>query len=371
MGAGSSRFVDIASSFCVSRGKYPLPDIDLKLASESGRKTTLVSLEHLNVNVPEWNSENDCFWFKAMGLVPDSRAQGVCDNVQSAGGSLQGLVWANAGLQQIHMPIGEPPPMDSQKPPGVVGLAYADIMGLRAMLRGAGVNFSVVPLKDHMSNLPGVGPVALQCTSPTGVKIYAHGIRADSWLTPRGWLDCEAARKQKLGLPSEKASQCMGMPYIRLQCPAGSSSGLARFYRHVFATESEFRKGSEGEECWVPIGAGQWLVYQEVAGEVPYDGYHIAIYVNCFVTAYRAAKALGLVWNNPRFPNLTYDSEEDAVRHHEFRILKLVDPQSSEVLCEVEHEIRALSHGGFCAKAWLEFARNHARMHGISPTVPP
>jgi len=146
----------------------------------------------------------------------------------------------------------------------------------------------------------------------------------------------------------------MGMPYIRLQCPAGSSPGLARFYRHVFATESEFRKGSEGEECWVPIGAGQWLVYQEVAGEVPYDGYHIAIYVNCFVNAYRAAKALGLVWNNPRFPNLTYDSEEDATRHHEFRILKLVDPQSSEVLCEVEHEIRALSHGGFCAKAWLE-----------------
>ena len=144
------------------------------------------------------------------------------------------------------------------------------------------------------------------------------------------------------------------MPYIRLQCPVGSTEGLARFYKHVFDTQSEFRQGAEGLECWVPIGVGQWLIYQEIAAEVPYDGYHIAIYVNRFVSAYRAARGLGIVWNNPRFPNLTYDSEDDAIRHHEFRILKMVDPESSQVLCEVEHEIRALSHGGFCAKAWLE-----------------
>ena len=354
MGIESSRAVDLAAHFCVGRWKQVLPDLDLRLPTETGRKTTLVSLEHLNVNVPEWNSENETFWFKAMGFAPDSRTQGVCQTVQSSGGSMKGLVWANAGLQQIHMPLGEPPPMEAQKPPGVVGLAYPDILGLRATLRAAGVNFSGVPLKDHMSTLPGVGPAALQCTSPTGVKIYAHGIRAESWLTPRGWLDCEAARKQQLGLPSEEASQCMGMPYIRLQCPLGSTEGLAKLYKRVFNTESEFRRGSEGGECWVPIGVGQWLIYQEIAGDIPYDGYHIAIYVNCFVDAYRAAKELGIVWNNPRFPGLSYNSEHDALRHHEFRILKLLDPDSLQLLCEVEHEVRSLSHTGFCAKSWLE-----------------
>ena len=209
MGADSSKFVDFATQLCLSRGKHALPDLDLQLPNESARTTTLISLEHLNVNVPEWDSANDRFWLKAMGLALDSRAQGVCQTVQSAGGSLKGLVWANAGLQQIHMPLGEPPPMEAQKPPGVVGLAYADIMGLRATLREAGVNFSPVPLKDQMSNLQGVGPVALQCTSPTGVKIYAHGIRSETWLTPRGWMDCTAARDQGLGLPSEEASQCI------------------------------------------------------------------------------------------------------------------------------------------------------------------
>ena len=354
MGAESSRFIDLAANFCLGRGKHALPDLDLKLPIGSGRITTLVSLEHLNVNVPEWDSLNHSFWLKGLGLVLDSRAQSVCDAVQSSGGSMKGLVWANAGLQQIHMPLGEPPPVEAQKPPGVVGLAFGDIMGLRATLRTAQVNFAPVPLKDQMSNVAGIGPAALQCTSPTGVKIYAHGMRVESWLTPRGWYECEAARNEQLGLPSEQASVCMGIPYIRLQCPVASTEGIARFYQQVFDTKSEFRKGAEGTECWVPIGAGQWLIYQEIAGEIPYDGYHIAVYVNRFVDAYRAAQRLKIVWNNSRFPHLTYDSEEDAVRHCEFRILKLVDPETSQVLCEVEHEIRALSHGGFCAKAWLD-----------------
>ena len=65
------------------------------------------------------------------------------------------------------------------------------------------------------------------------------------------------------------------------------------------------------------------------------------------------AKERQLVWNNPRFPNTTYDTEDMAISHTEFRILKLVDPQSGELICELEHEIRAASHPSFCAKQWV------------------
>jgi len=346
--------MELSSQLCIGfgRGRSKPPDLLMDL-SGLGRSTSLVSLEHLNVNVPTWDTENETFWLRALGFALDSRADGICKTVQASGGSLKGLVWANAGLQQIHMPVGEPAPMDSQKPAGIVGLASADIIGLRATLRELSVNFSVVPLKDQNCNLSGVGPAALQVTSPTGVKMYVHGIREQSWLTPRGWLECETAREQGLCLQNTEPSLCMGMPYIRFHCPVGSTAGLARLYMYIFGTQCDCRKGPDGEECWVPIGAGQWLVYQETSAEIPYDGFHIAIYINQFVKAYNAAKSLNIVWNNPRFPNLKYDTETMALQNDEFRILNLVDPETGKVLLELEHEIRALSHTGFCAKAWL------------------
>ena len=61
----------------------------------------------------------------------------------------------------------------------------------------------------------------------------------------------------------------------------------------------------------------------------------------------------GLVWNNPRFPHLTYDRLEDALRHNEFRILDIVDPESGERLYTLEHEVRSLLHPGFSCRHWL------------------
>ena len=83
---------------CLSRDKKVLQDYLLKRAPE--RATSLISLEHLNANVPTWNSELEVFWMKGLGFASDSRAEEVCSRVKAHGGSLEGLVWANAGLQQ-------------------------------------------------------------------------------------------------------------------------------------------------------------------------------------------------------------------------------------------------------------------------------
>ena len=307
------------------------------------------------MNVPEWNSAQEAFFVKGLGFAPDPRADDILKMVQTGGKSMNGLVWANAGLQQLHMPLGEPAPHDSQSPPGVVGVVYADVAATRSTLKRLSIDTPLVPTQEGVNGVKDVGPAAFQVTSPTGVRFFIHGIRSKCWLTPQGWMNTEEAQKQGVGLPSAHPSECLGIPYIRLSCPAGTASGLARFYCKVFDSKAEVRKFAKGEECWVPIGAAQWLIYREVpAGEpVPYDGYHIAIYINGFVEAYREAQSLGVLWNNPRFP-MTYDYEADAVRYNEFRVLRLVDPSTGDFLCEMEHEIRALSHPGFCAKAWLE-----------------
>lgn len=337
------------SSVCLGREKKVLRDLSFQ---PPDRVTSLLSLEHLNVNVPEWNSENELFWMKGLGFASDSRALEVCKGVQQGGGQMQALVWANAGLQQIHIPVGEPKPMDLQTPPGFVGLVYSDIVALRSNLKALSIDYSLVSSQETV-NVKDVGPPAMKVRSPTGVSFVVHGIRSQSWLTPNGWMKTKDLEEQEVSLPSLTPSVCLGIPYMRFNCPYGSARGLARFYEAIFRTKCELKRAPL--ECWVPVGASQWLIYREVpSGEpVPYDGYHVAIYINDFVGAYRRARALGLVWNNPRFPQ-TYDTEDQAVSHAEFRILRLVDPESSLELCQLEHEIRAACHPGFCAKAWLQ-----------------
>jgi len=342
--------------FCLGRDKLKaLPDLKLSGLPE-GRVTTLLSLEHLNVNVPAWNSELEIFWMQGLGFKKDKRAETVCGNVKGKGGSLQGLIWANAGLQQIHMPLGEPAPSDSQNIPGFIGLAYENLVTLRSTLKSLSIGYGEVPTSEVVS-MNGLGPPAMKVKSPTGVTFIIHSHRSSesSWVTPNGWKSTKELMAQKVQLQNEEPSTCLGIPYIRLMCPHGTAISIGRFYGEIFQTKAEIRKATNAEECWVPIGASQWLIYREAQrGEtIPYDGYHIAIYINDFLGAYHRAKLHNLLWNNPRFPNLTYDTEDLALKHTEFRILNLIDPTTGEFICQLEHEIRAASHPSFCAKNWL------------------
>jgi len=329
----------------------------------SPRRTTFVSFEHVNLNVPTWTSQMEDFWFGALGFASDLRAKDVAMTVQEAGGSMKGLVWANAGLQQVHMPLGEPAPEDSQSPEGVVGLAYPDLRALRSQLSAAGVAFNESSLAES-SGISRLGKEVIDLLSPTGVKLRAHELeRGDgeaAWFSPKGPLEPAAAAKSGVGLPSKKPSVCLGIPYVRLLCAAGAAAGIRRFYKQVFQVDAELRDGSATAsgraECRVPIGAEQWLVFEEVSPgqSVHYDGHHVAIYVNGFIEAYERAKEKGLLYNNPRFPQLTYDTVEQALQHSEFRVLDIRDPESGEVVHTLEHEVRALSHPGFSCRSWLK-----------------
>ena len=134
--------------------------------------------------------------------------------------------------------------------------------------------------------------------------------------------------------------------------------------------------------CVVSIGCSQSVRFVECGeGETlpPYDGHHIAVYTNRFAELYEAADRRGLVYNNPRIPNLTYGTVDDALRHNEFRVLHIVDVRGEggeggeadegdgesairgagggvggkgeemRMVYTLEREIRSLRHPGFAA----------------------
>ena len=75
----------------------------------------------------------------------------------------------------------------------------------------------------------------------------------------------------------------------------------------------------------------QEVIFTETNKELaPYDGHHIAIYVSDFSGPHAWLKERALI------------SEESD--QYQYRFQKIVEPDTDELLFELEHEVRALSH---------------------------
>jgi len=319
--------------------------LDMQSTMVQAREASpFVSLEHLNLNVPSWTQELEKFWFDALGFVRDPRAETVFQGIQRTGGTASGLVWANIGLQQIHMPLGEPE-NPSQRGRGELGLGYADLNELTKRLE-----CHSIPCEEVEKQGP--FPAGIRFESPTGVRLRAQQV-TQPLLGPTEAI----AAPSSVGLPGGP-SLGIGLVYAEFVCGVGVAAAICRFYEQVLVVPAVAADGV----CVVPL-QDQSLIFREVSGEVePYDGHHVAVYVGniskgdtveSFKAMYCRSKEAGLVWNNPRFPMFTYDTLEDAVRFNEFRVKDLVDPLTGKVVYELEHEIRSLAHPGFSCKALL------------------
>lgn len=330
------------------------------------RSGDLVSLEHVNLNVPSWDEELEHFWVDALGSVLDTRAPSVHAKNVKAGGESEGLMWINIGLQQIHMPVGEPENA-TQTVPGLVALAFPELDELVDRLDAMDVAYEDFRHSEDALALPEEDVFwshdFIELQSPTGVRLRIHGSReADpwAWYGPREHLKPEvrggAAEDVILpGLPGG-LSIGVGMPYARFTVRHGAAAGILAFYEHLFDASTELLVRGGRRVGMVRVGAEQCLLFQEAAEHEelpPYDGHHVAVYVNNFADAYERAAALGLVYENPRFAWATYGSVEEALHHNEFRVLDLVDPKTGAAVHRLEHEIRSLAHPGFSCRELL------------------
>ena len=200
-------------------------------------------------------------------------------------------MWVNLGDQQFHLPVSKP-----QVVRGHVGVVVPELEGLLKRL-----GFAEKALSETSFEFKEEGDhVKLTCPYGNTIKAYE----------PEKFLNMD-----------------LGMPYVEFKTPPGSSKGIAKFYSSVIGCATLI----ESDSVRVAMGHNQELIYRETDEPLPeYDGHHIAIYVSNFSGPHQWLAERDLI------------SEESD--QFQYRFQKIVDPDSGELLYEIEHEVRSLSH---------------------------
>jgi len=244
----------------------------------------VVELGHVNVRVPDQRLAT-AFYISGLGLTRDPYLMTGIDNM-----------WANVGVSQFHLPTGAP-----QVVRGVTGLVLPDLKALAARLERVGSVLTGTQFRFE------VAAEHVEAVCPWGNRIRCHAPDAARW-----------GRVQ------------LGMPYVELAVPRGSTAGIARFYRSLLGAVA----GAEGGVARVRIAADRYLLFRETdAAAAPFDGHHVQISLADFSGPHRRLGERGLI---------TEESNQ-----HQYRFQDIVDPESGAVLFTLEHEVRSMTHPMF------------------------
>ena len=236
-------------------------------------------LEHVNVTVPDQGLAA-MFYVTGLGFTRDPYIDFGTFNM-----------WINLGDQQFHLPVSKP-----QVVRGHIGVVVPELEGLLKRLGFAG-----------------------KALSETSFQFKEEGDHVE--------LTCPYGNTIKAYEPDKFPNMDLGMPYVELNTPPGSTKGIGEFYSSVIGCPTSI----ESDSVRVSMGHNQELIYRETDQPLPeYDGHHIAIYVSNFSGPHQWLAERDLI------------SEESD--QFQYRFQKIVDPDSGELLYEIEHEVRSLSH---------------------------
>jgi catechol-2,3-dioxygenase len=244
-----------------------------------------IQLEHLNLAVPDQQLATQ-FYISALGFTRDPYLVTGLENM-----------WVNIGRNQIHLPT-----RGTQVLRGRTGLVVPDLDALGRRLTASRARLTATRFDfDAREDF-------IDVTCPWGNVFRCH--RPD---------------RERFG------DIALGMPYIAFDVPSGAAAGIARFYQKVIGAPASVEKSGSLASATVTVGAGQHLVFSETGAALPaYDGHHIQLYLANFSGPHRQLTERGLV---------TEESNQ-----HQYRFQRLVDPESGELLYELEHEIRSVTH---------------------------
>ena len=247
----------------------------------------ILMLEHVNVRVPDQRLAT-AFYIQGLGFTRDPYIMVGVENM-----------WINMGQTQFHLPTGEPNLMR-----GHVEIVVPDLEALTARLESArgllaGTKFAFTVEDKYVA-----------VTAPWGnrLRLYAAGPAFGDWT--------------------------LGINHVEFPVATGYADGIARFYQQVMGAPAAVTPDADGVAAHVRIGQRQELVFRETAAPIPaYDGYHVAVYIANFSGPHEWLDKHGLV------------SEES--QDYQYRFEKIVDPDTREVLCVIEHEVRSFTHPMF------------------------
>jgi hypothetical protein len=244
---------------------------------QADSSSPVLLLDHVNLNVRTWSDELARFWWDALGCVSDPRTPSILATNLAGGCSMQGLQWANIGLQQVHMCIGEPEEADQSMANGIVGMSFPNLAELKNRLDNVGVAWDEdAESAGGVTSVSAVGAwhasQSIRLASPTGVRIRAHEAASGAqWFGPLGAKDAGCCQP---GGPSNG----LGIGYVEFAVPTGSAAGIGRFYAQTLGIPAPVAGGC----CRVAMRTGQCLLFRETAADVPaYDGHHICFCMPC------------------------------------------------------------------------------------------
>ncbi len=240
-------------------------------------------LEHCNVRVPDQTTAT-AFYIQALGFTRDPYIMTGVDNM-----------WINIGKSQFHLPTGEP-----QVFPGHIGLVVPDLETAASRLGTMKGRLAHTQFACSMEDKY----VAATCPWGNKLRLYA----------PR----------------PEWGELTLGMVEVCVPVRPGAAAGIARFYEKIMGAPARVN-GNGHPVARVQVGHNQELVFRETLEATrPYDGHHIAVYITDFSGPHRRLMERGLI------------SEES--NQHQYRFKDIVDPDTREHLCTLEHEVRSFTH---------------------------
>jgi catechol 2,3-dioxygenase-like lactoylglutathione lyase family enzyme len=247
----------------------------------------ILMLEHVNVRVPDQRLAT-AFYVQGLGFTRDPYIMVGVENM-----------WINMGQTQFHLPTGEPNVMR-----GHVEIVVPDLDALATRLA------AVKDLLGGTQFAYSVEDKYVAVTTPWGNRLRLH------------------AAGPSFG------DMTLGITHVEFPVEPGHAAGIARFYEKVMGAPSSVTPDPEGVAAHVRIGQRQELVFRETSAPIrPYDGYHIAVYIANFSGPHEWLDERGLI------------SEES--QDYQYRFEKIVDVDSREVLCVIEHEVRSYTHPMF------------------------
>ncbi|KAG9403072.1 hypothetical protein AC1031_006613 [Aphanomyces cochlioides] len=295
------------------------------MASEFGGSGILF-LEHINLGIQdggEATTPSGKFYLDVLGCARDPR--------------LEWLVHANMGLNQFHILPNE---RVNQRFNGEIGLFYTDLDALAKHF-----NSLSYPYEDVAGEKPG----SFEQWDLINATKYKHLAIMDPsqnklvcFESPLGYVDSERARGTQPGA----SSMGDGIPYMKFLVRPGTASGIARFYQRYLGAACKVlpTRSQNRHVCSIACGPLQKLLFEESDDDLlPYDGHHICLYIDNFEASYKQLAASRLNWNTPLFGDRC-DTWELTQKNQQFRFIRVEDPESGELLLELEHEVRSVAH---------------------------
>ena len=248
----------------------------------------IVEFGHVNVRVPDQRLAT-IFYIMGMGFTRDPYLVVGVDNM-----------WVNVANCQFHLPTGP-----AQVLRGTTGIVVPDLDALQARLA------AVAPRLEGTRFAAARSGDTIEVTCPWGNRLRVHAP--------------DAARFGRIVL---------GMPYVEIDSNIGSSAGIVRFYKKIFATSGTVGADARGRFARIPIGLSESLLFRETDRvAAPFDGHHIQIALADFSGPHRRLHERGLI---------TEESNES-----QYRFERIVDPISGDELAVIEHEVRSMRHAMF------------------------